>query len=359
MQFTKNYKLKKPELNEYALVTDLNENADVIDAELLKIGNSQVEVKQQLTTHLADYTGHIPYAADIGTANAKAVTLNPAPTSYVDGMAIAFKNAVQNTGAVTINVNGLGAKPIVKSNGNALTSGNLKANSVYTLRYNGTSFFLQGEGGEYGTATASQVLEGYTYGTEESIQNGSMPNRGAVNQSLSANGSYTIPAGYHNGSGRVIQSLTTKATETITPGTANKTIAANQYLTGIQTILGDANLIAANILSGKSIFGVAGAATVYSLGGMNFASGTKTPASEKITVTGLKFRPKFIYAAKVGAYRNRSASLYMDRTLGEVNNFMLDDAGSAWEPLTHTVNSSGFSLGVKDMTGDYEWIAFG
>lgn len=58
MQFTKNYKLKKPELNEYALVTDLNENADVIDAELLKIGNSQTEVKQQLTTHLAESMPH-------------------------------------------------------------------------------------------------------------------------------------------------------------------------------------------------------------------------------------------------------------------------------------------------------------
>lgn len=58
MQFTKNYKLKKPELNEYALVTDLNENADVIDGELLKIGNSQAEVKQQFTTHLADMAKH-------------------------------------------------------------------------------------------------------------------------------------------------------------------------------------------------------------------------------------------------------------------------------------------------------------
>lgn len=32
---------------------------------------------------------------------------------------------------------------------------------------------------------------------------GTMPNWGAVNQSLAINGSYTIPAGYHNGSGKV------------------------------------------------------------------------------------------------------------------------------------------------------------
>lgn len=62
MHFTQNYKLKKPELNEYALVTDLNGNADIIDAELLKIGNSQTEVKQQITTHLVDKEKHITAA---------------------------------------------------------------------------------------------------------------------------------------------------------------------------------------------------------------------------------------------------------------------------------------------------------
>ena len=54
--------------------------------------------------------------------------------------------------------------------------------------------------------------------------------------------------------------LTVQAAQTITPGTSNKTIASGRYLTGTQTIKGDANLIAANIISGKSIFGVAGSA---------------------------------------------------------------------------------------------------
>lgn len=49
-----------------------------------------------------------------------------------------------------------------------------------------------------------------------------------------------------------------KAAATITPGTANQTIAANQYLTGAQTIKGDSNLVAANIKKGTSIFGVTG-----------------------------------------------------------------------------------------------------
>ena len=56
-------------------------------------------------------------------------------------------------------------------------------------------------------------------------------------------------------------SVTTKAAATITPTTSNQEIAANTYLTGKQTISGDANLLAANIKSGVSIFGVAGSLT--------------------------------------------------------------------------------------------------
>ena len=52
--------------------------------------------------------------------------------------------------------------------------------------------------------------------------------------------------------------LTTKSAATITPSTTNQTIAAGQYLTGIQTIQGDANLIPENIASGVSIFGIIG-----------------------------------------------------------------------------------------------------
>ena len=90
---------------------------------------------------------------------------------------------------------------------------------------------------------------------------------GLVSVSGSASGTVSASKGYSKG---LIQSisvpvsgslqLTTQAAQTITPGTSNKTIAANRWLTGAQTIKGDSNLIAANIASGKSIFGVSGSA---------------------------------------------------------------------------------------------------
>lgn len=112
-----------------------------------------------------------------------------------------------------------------------------------------------------GNASDGQVLNGQTYYNTDAKtkRTGTMPNRGAVNQSLAINGSYTIPAGYHNGSGKVTQSIPTQGGSTTTPGTANKTIvAANRYVSGNIVVAGDPNLTGANIKKGKTIFGVTG-----------------------------------------------------------------------------------------------------
>jgi hypothetical protein len=61
--------------------------------------------------------------------------------------------------------------------------------------------------------------------------------------------------------------LSVQAAQTITPSTTDKTIASGKYLTGTQTIKGDANLKSQNIVSGVSIFGVVGSAQTSSSGG--------------------------------------------------------------------------------------------
>lgn len=175
------------------------------------------------------------------------------------------------------------------------------------------------------TATAGQILNGSTAYVNGNKLTGTMTNRGAINQTLTANGSYTIPAGYHNGSGKVTQSLATKAAATYTPSTINQTIAANMYLTGIQTIKGDANLVAGNIISGKSIFGVNGTATVQNLGGLIQRKGTGVYTSyeassgkwryeEDYDFSFLDINPYIIYGYVEHPYSTNSLLFFAERT---------------------------------------------
>lgn len=54
------------------------------------------------------------------------------------------------------------------------------------------------------TASVGEVLSGETFAAGGSVLTGTMPNRGAVSGSISdASSPYTIPAGYHDGSGSV------------------------------------------------------------------------------------------------------------------------------------------------------------
>lgn len=112
------------------------------------------------------------------------------------------------------------------------------------------------------TAVAGHVLDGdiFVNANGEEVE-GTMPNRGAVTQTLDATTgkqSYTVPAGYHNGSGTVAITLEEKSTtpttsaQNITPTTGK--VLSKVTVAAIPAIYGDAtnaDAAAANILAGK------------------------------------------------------------------------------------------------------------
>lgn len=114
-----------------------------------------------------------------------------------------------------------------------------------------------------GSATAPASISG----TSATVSTGT--NTITLSKSVSVTPSVT--AGYvssgtaGNSAVSLTASVTTKAAATITPTTSNQEIAAGTYLTGKQTILGDANLVAGNIVDGVSIFGVTGSAQLVSV----------------------------------------------------------------------------------------------
>lgn len=72
------------------------------------------------------------------------ISFTPAVTSYASGQRffVNFTNA--NTGASTINVNGLGAKAITKNGTTALEAGDIVAGQIHLLSYDGTQFQIVG-----------------------------------------------------------------------------------------------------------------------------------------------------------------------------------------------------------------------
>lgn len=128
------------------------------------------EVEGALTTHKADNVSHDTYVscATTGATAEKVVTVNG--FTLVEGARITVNFANANTATTpTLKINTEVAKPLVKADGTAFK--NIKA-GIYSFVYSGSNFTVQGEGGEYGTATASEVLQGYTLGTENGVVNG-------------------------------------------------------------------------------------------------------------------------------------------------------------------------------------------
>ncbi|MEK3684941.1 pyocin knob domain-containing protein [Paenibacillus sp. FSL R10-2736] len=144
---------------------------------------------------LADVVqGSLAFAVTAGTAPALTASITPAPAALTAGLRVSIKVHAATTGPVTLNLNGLGAKSIKKPNGN---NPPLVQGGVYTVIYDGSVFTLQGEGGEYGTATASDVRLGSTIGTDNGLVTGTLErvfNKNMANMYRSSGETYFLEA---------------------------------------------------------------------------------------------------------------------------------------------------------------------
>jgi len=145
--------------------------------------------------------------------------------------------------------------------------------------------------GYYTTSTTTDVATGSATpaasisGTSATISTGT----NTITLSKTVSNTPTVSAGYissgtaGNSDVSLTASVTTKAAQTYTPGTTDQTITANQYLTGVQTIKGDSNLIASNIAQGVTIFGVQG--THQGGGTPTLQAKTATPSASQQVIT--------------------------------------------------------------------------
>ena len=110
-----------------------------------------------------------------------------------------------------------------------------------------------------GTATAPSSISGS--GATITAATGVIKLAKTISVTPSVTAGYVSSGTAGNSTVELTASATIKAATTYTPGTSDQTISAGTWCTGAQTISGDANLVAANIKSGVSIFGVNGALT--------------------------------------------------------------------------------------------------
>ena len=213
---TNNFKLFKYEDSDAADLRFLHDSMDIIDKGINPF-----------------------YAATLDSANTYKVTTGLNKTALNDGYSIKVAIPSDSTGAVSIKVDSV-TIAVKKPNGNAVT--NFKQNAVYSLTYfNGNFILASGGGTDDVNFSASDLLTGKTANDSNGEKvNGTMPNNGAKTASLNCGGSYTIPKGYHNGSGKVTAnslSSQTSANATASDIVKGKTAWVNgSKLTGTATI---------------------------------------------------------------------------------------------------------------------------
>lgn len=196
------------------------------DASIVKFGDSNVNAT------LSDRV----YQTASGSATAITLTIKG---TLVTGYPITFIASTNNGGASTT-ING---KKLYKPG--TTTSPNLIAGKAYTVWYNSISdcFFIKASA--EGDADVSSVLATKKFSNDNDTGLvGTMPNNGAVSSTLTnSNQEYIIPAGFHNGLGKIKVIVTNLAAEAIKAGTTVGGI--------VGTFTSDANATASDIANGK------------------------------------------------------------------------------------------------------------
>ena len=199
-----------------------------------------------------------------------------------------------------------------------------------------------GADGEPITGTMQTALQSKTVTPSESAQSVTADDGYDGLDAVTVN---AIPSAY-------VKPAATKGAATYTPKTTAQTIAAGTYCSGAQTIAGDANLVAANILSGKTIFGVAGSASP----GAKVKTGTFTvsPATTSYSIQhDLGATPNFAIVAKISQQSSTSYSYILLSSCRD------DKAGSASGGLSFATTPKAMATGVHNITWDSSKVTFG
>lgn len=112
---------------------------------------------------------------------------------------------------------------------------------------------LGAAGSLLGDASASDLMQGKTASSANGLKfSGGIVNRGAVSATLNPGGSYNVPAGYHNGSGKVTAKSLKTITVSITKNLWSYTV--NGTLVGFSNLSEGAAVVGRIYISGNTVY---------------------------------------------------------------------------------------------------------
>lgn len=173
------------------------------------------QVQGALTTHLTGIAG---------TANAITGNATPNPSAYAAGQRFTFVAASANTGAVTLNVSGLGAVAVTRNGAVPLVAGEIQAGAITTVTYDGTRFQISNNARDIPTNTVMAFFQaaapvGWTQDTNPGL-----------------NHAIRIVGGAGGGTGGSVAFTTAFASKAVSGSVGNTTLAESQIPSHYHTI---------------------------------------------------------------------------------------------------------------------------
>lgn len=120
--------------NKITLTGDIDEDRQVVG-----ISSTPSSLNQAVNVEVVQ-TNYLKYAEAMGDGNAISIILPIAPLQYSEGMSIYFKANQNNSGSVTLNVNGLGIIPIRKNVSEELQQNEIISGQIVHVIFDGSSF---------------------------------------------------------------------------------------------------------------------------------------------------------------------------------------------------------------------------
>jgi len=293
--------------------------------------------------------------ASVAGTNTITGSLSPAITAYAAGQTFRFVAAASNTGAVTININSLGAKSITKDGTTALSTGDILINGLYEITYDGTQFQLKNSsvgftGGTVANATTFSSTVGFsadttmTGATAKWAKGADVASATALPLITDGNyfdvtGTTTITSFNSVGVGTWVGlhfdgalTLTHQATDLILPGGANITTAAGDEAIFVEYASGDWRCVSYTKANGTSV-----------VGGITTRTATATTSGTTHDYTSIPSTVKRITAMFSGISTNGTSQLLLQ--LGDSGGIEPTGyLGSVMNTTSQFIHNTGFEI---------------